>query len=48
VADGDTRAASGYWRLAWGRLRRDPLACPSAAASSGAPMKQAKKNDQQN
>src|SRR3954469_8261742 len=46
VADGDTRAASGYWRLAWGRLRRDPLAMASgtllllvfAACFIGAPL----------
>jgi peptide/nickel transport system permease protein len=31
VADGDTRAASGYWRLTWGRLRRDPLAVASGS-----------------
>jgi hypothetical protein len=31
VTDGDTRAASGYWRLAWGRLRRDPLAVASGS-----------------
>ncbi len=31
MADGDKRAASGYWRLAWGRLRRDPLAVASGS-----------------
>jgi hypothetical protein len=27
----DRLAGSGYWRLAWGRLRRDPLAMASGS-----------------